>query len=97
MAKKKQKKQQGQQFLSPEQYIKQKARTLEIGACYVSDGLETMGEGHIIVSRKRRRQEVLDDIINPDYAGHLDDCILDIHDRFEDMRRRFAKNNQDSW
>lgn len=52
MAKKKQKKQQGQQFLSPEQYIKQKARTLEIGTCYVSDDLETMGEGHIIVSRK---------------------------------------------
>ena len=77
MAKKKQKKQQGQQFLSPEQYLKQKARTLEIGTCYVSDDLETMGEGH--------------------YAGHLDDCILDIHDRFEDMRRRFAKNNQDSW
>ena len=52
MAKKKQKKQQGQQFLSPEQYIRQKARTLEIGTCYVSDDLETMGEGHIIVSRK---------------------------------------------
>ena len=52
MAKKKQKKQQGQQFLSPEQYIKQKARTLEIGACYVSDDIENMGEGHIIVSRK---------------------------------------------
>jgi hypothetical protein len=31
MAKKKQKKQQGQQFLSPGQYIKQKARSLEIG------------------------------------------------------------------
>lgn len=52
MAKKKQKKQQGQQFLSPEQYIKQKARTLEIGKCYVNDDLEAMGEGHIIVSRK---------------------------------------------
>ena len=52
MAKKKQKKQQGQQFLSPEQYIKQKARSLEIGACYVSDDIEEMGEGHVIVSRK---------------------------------------------
>ena len=31
MAKKKQKKQQCQQFLSPEQYIKEKARSLEIG------------------------------------------------------------------
>ena len=52
MAKKKQKKQQGQQFLSPEQYIKQKARSLEIGACYVSNDIEEMGEGHVIVSRK---------------------------------------------
>ena len=51
MAKKKQKKQ-GQQFLSPEQYIKQKARTLEIGTCYVSDDIEKAGEGHVIVSRK---------------------------------------------
>lgn len=36
MAKKKQKKQ-GQQFLSPEQYLKQRARTLEIGKCYMTD------------------------------------------------------------
>ena len=41
------------------------------------------------ISHCGRRQEVLNDIVNPDYAGHLDDCILDIHDRFEDMRRRF--------
>jgi hypothetical protein len=39
-----------------------------------------------------RRQEVLDDIVSPDYAGRLDDCILDIHDRFEDMHRKFARN-----
>lgn len=52
MAKKKQKKQQGQQFLSPEQYIKQKARTLEIGSCYVSEDIEKAGKGHVIVSRK---------------------------------------------
>ena len=51
MAKKKHKKQQGQQFLSPEQYIKQRARTLEIGKCFVSDDLKKMGEGHVIVSR----------------------------------------------
>lgn len=52
MAKKKNKKQKGQQFLSPEQYIRQKARTLEIGKCYVDNDLEKAGEGHIIVSRK---------------------------------------------
>lgn len=52
MAKKKKNKQQGQQFLSPEKYVKQKARTLEIGPCYVSNDIELGGEGHVIVSRK---------------------------------------------
>jgi hypothetical protein len=37
-------------------------------------------------------QDVLDDIVSPDYAGRLDDCILDIHDRFKDMHRKFARN-----
>ena len=48
MAKKK--KTQGQQFLSPEQYLKQRARTLEIGKCYKTD-IEAFGEGHVIVTR----------------------------------------------
>ena len=51
MAKKKQKKQQ-QQFLSPDQFVKQRARSLEIGTCYVSNDIEEMGEGHVIVTRK---------------------------------------------
>lgn len=52
MAKKKQKKQQaGQQFLSPEQFMKQRARSLEIGTCYVSDTITECGEGHVIVTR----------------------------------------------
>ena len=51
MAKKKQKKQQ-QQFLSPDQFVKQRARSLEIGTCYVSNDIEAMGEGHVIVTRK---------------------------------------------
>lgn len=51
MAKKKQKKQQ-QQFLSPDQFVKQKARSLEIGTCYVSKDIEAMGEGYVIVTRK---------------------------------------------
>ena len=49
MAKKKQKKQ-GQQFLSPEQYLKQRARMLEIGKCYMTD-LTEYGLGHVIVTR----------------------------------------------
>lgn len=53
MAKKKQKKQQtGQQFLSPEQFMKQRARSLEIGTCYVSDDMTECGEGHVIVTRR---------------------------------------------
>ncbi len=54
MAKKKQKKggQQGQQFLSPDEYVKQRARTLVIGKCYVSEDIEKAGEGHVIVSRR---------------------------------------------
>lgn len=52
MAKKKKKQQQGQQFLSPEQFVKQRARSLEIGTCYITEDLENRGEGHIIVTRK---------------------------------------------
>lgn len=48
MAKKKQKKQ--QQFLSPEQFMKQRARKLELGKCYMTD-LNEYGLGHIIVTR----------------------------------------------
>ena len=51
MAKKRQKKQGGQQFLSDENYIRQRARTLKIGTCYVSDAIIKAGEGNIIVSR----------------------------------------------
>ena len=51
MAKKKHKKQGGQQFLSDENYIRQRARTLKIGTCYVSDAITKAGEGSIIVSR----------------------------------------------
>ena len=46
------KKKQGQQFLSPEQYLRQKARTLEIGKCYISEGISELGEGFVVVTRK---------------------------------------------
>lgn len=35
-----------QQFLSPEQYLKQKARILEIGKCYMTDAIKKVGEGN---------------------------------------------------
>lgn len=53
MAKKNKKKQQtGQQFLSPEQFMKQRARSLEIGTCYVSDDMTECGEGYVFVTRR---------------------------------------------
>ncbi len=46
MPKKKHKKQQkGQQFLTPEQFMKQRARSLEIGTCYISEDMKDYGEG----------------------------------------------------
>lgn len=58
MAKKKQKKQQVQQFLSPENYLRQKARSLEIGTCYVTERMKEMGEGHVIVTRRHKGGKV---------------------------------------
>lgn len=52
MAKKKKTKQGGQTFLSPEQYLRQKARTLEIGTCYVSKSIDEEKIGHVIVTRR---------------------------------------------
>ena len=53
MAKKKQKNQQtGQQFLSPEKFMKQRARSLEIGTCFVSEDMHEYGEGYVIVTRR---------------------------------------------
>lgn len=53
MAKKNKKKQQaGQQFLSPEKFMKQRARSLEIGPCYISEDMTDCGEGHVIVTRR---------------------------------------------
>ena len=47
MTKKKQKKQQaGLQFPSPEQYMKQCVRSLEIGKCNITEVIEECGEGH---------------------------------------------------
>lgn len=55
MAKKKAKKHSttgGQQFLSDEQFVRQRIRTLQIGTCYASDDFSEYGEGYVIVSRR---------------------------------------------
>ncbi len=50
MAKKKKTAKQ-QTFLSPEQYVKEKARTLEIGDCFINEDYEECGLCHIVVTR----------------------------------------------
>ena len=50
MAKKKKTAKQ-QTFLSPEQYVREKARTLEIGDCFINESYKENGLGHIIVTR----------------------------------------------
>ena len=52
MAKKKKQQGGGQQFLSPERYLREKARTLEIGTCYVTNDIDEMKMGHVIVTRR---------------------------------------------
>lgn len=53
MAKKKSKKNsQAQQPMSSERFLKEKARGLEIGKCYVSDDIKNYGEGHVVVTRQ---------------------------------------------
>ncbi|MBQ9362429.1 MAG: hypothetical protein IJT97_03300 [Bacteroidaceae bacterium] len=59
MAKKKTKKNvTGQQPLSPERFLREKARGLEIGKCYVSRDMTLYGEGHVVVSRLHKGGKV---------------------------------------
>ena len=48
----------GQQPLSPEKFLREKARGLEIGKCYVSRDMKTYGEGHVVVSRLHKGGKV---------------------------------------
>ena len=52
MAKKKNKKQGGQQFLSDTDYLKQRMRSVEIGTCYISPSIQETGLGHVVVTRR---------------------------------------------
>lgn len=51
MAKKKKNKFGGQQFLSDEQFVRQRMRALQVGDCYITDSLMESGEGYVVVSR----------------------------------------------
>ena len=54
MAKKKnnKKKAQPQQFMSPEKFLRERMRSVQIGKCYVTKGYEENGLGYIFVSRE---------------------------------------------
>ncbi len=47
-----------QQHLSPEKFIRTKARTLPLGDCYISEDIEQAGEANIVVSRRHQGGKV---------------------------------------
>lgn len=59
MTKKKSKKNyQAQQPMSPERFLREKARGLEIGKCFVSRNITVYGKGHVVVSRLHKTGKV---------------------------------------
>ena len=74
------KKQQKQAFLSPAQYLKEKARSLEIGKCYVTAGIWDDGLGHVFVTRKHKGGKL-------SLAGFLVDVgCLGVKDSYVELR-----------
>ena len=52
MVKKKKNNNQPRQLLSDEQFVRQKARSLPVEACYISSDMQKYGEGHITIVRR---------------------------------------------
>ena len=98
MAKKNKKKQQtGQQFLSPEQFVKQRARSLEIGTCYISEDVTECGEGHVIVTRLVDLgacgdfADVSRMIANPRYVGDPSAHETSVYKRYANLKKFWEK------
>lgn len=89
MAKKKAKKQQHvQQFLSPERYIKEKLRTVEIGDCYMTDDIWEQGIGRVVVTRKHNGGRIsMAEFVVDTYCLGVRDC--DYRLRMEDYELSF--------
>ena len=49
---------QAQKPLSPEKFLREKARGLEMGKCYISSDIKACGEGHVLVSRLHKGGKV---------------------------------------
>lgn len=71
---------QGQQFLSPERFIKERARTLPLGKCYINDDADEAGMMSIIVTRQHTGGRI-------SMAGFLvDKLCLGVKDTFYHLR-----------
>jgi len=100
MAKKKAKKKQGQaqQFLSPEKFLRERMRSVEIGKCYVSDGIWEQGMGHVLVSRKHTGGKVsFGNFLIDTYCLGVKDCMYrlrleeyEFEDLLDDMEERLG-------
>lgn len=91
MAKKKAKKQHPQHFLSPERYVREKVRGLEIGDCYMSDNLWEAGIGHVVVTRKHTGGRIsAAEFLVDTYCLGIKDC--DYMLRIEDYQLSYILN-----
>jgi len=99
MAKKKaKKKQQAQQFLSPEKFLKERMRSVEIGKCYVSDGIWEQGMGHVMVTRKHTGGKVsFGNFLVDTYCLGVKNCMYrlrmedyELDELLEDMQDRLG-------
>lgn len=105
MAKKNKNKQSAQQPMSPERFMREKVRGLEIGTCYVSDDMWEAGVGVVVVTRRHKGGKTtfayfLVDVLClgvKDAAFHvrMDEWNLGIFmERFDEMNLREASYNE---
>lgn len=101
MAKKNKNRQNTQQPLSPERFMREKVRGLEVGTCYVSDDIWKEGIGVVVVTRlhkggKRTVGFFLIDVFclgvkDAGYRVRMDDSECDsFMERFDEMQMREA-------
>ena len=86
------KKQQKQSFLSPAQYLKEKARGLEIGKCYLTAGIWDNGLGHVFVTRKHNGGKLsLAGYLVDVYCLGVKDSYVNLRMEPEDISENFAR------
>ncbi len=97
MSKKKNKKKQqsqNQQALSPDKFIKQRARTLKMGKCYIDDTITTVGEGFVVVTRQRGDNYCVSVYLVDIYCLGVKDSFFNVNmneEELEEILSRFDK------